>query len=242
MKKLTALTAAVAMASAMQASAEFNASAYAHVYVNIVPNISIGGVGSSAPCYDCNGSYEPTTEGSTSYSGGSSAPNDYPGPNGETGSTAGLSFVDNVFLGDRMTGYILGTVDFYVHANSQQIELACAATDLFKGNVPVYNSDGSGFENEHDGPIPLYQGYGCDIDLEYGNPLAGGSNNARFGSKTTMDAGWKFYETNSITFENNHPEPTQNISLTVKWNQNDHEKRQGQYSGFVKLIAMIPGY
>ncbi|NNL57268.1 MAG: hypothetical protein HKO71_05920 [Pseudomonadales bacterium] len=225
MKKLTALTAAVAMASAMQVSANYEDSALAHVYVNVVPNISISG--SSGGCtYDCGGyggTYGDNTGGGSSYTGGS---------------TAGLDFVVNEDLGDVMVGYIYGSVTFNVHANSQAIELACAATELFKGNVPV---DG-GYDQytPHDDQIPLYEGYGCQIDVPYGNPMNGASNVAYFDGSKDMHGDWEFFRTNSIVFENNHPEPTQDITLSVKWYQADPEKRQGQYSGFVKLIAMIP--
>ena len=228
MKKITSLTAAIAMASAMQVSANFEDHAFAHVFVNVIPNISIGGGSGGSGCeYDCGGGYGGTngdnTGGGSTYGGGS---------------TAGLDWVVNEDLGDVMVGYIYGSVTFNVHANSQAIELACAATELFKGNVPT---DG-GYDpyTEHDDQIPLYEPYGCRIDVPYGNPMNGASNVAQFSGQTDSHGDWTFYRTNSIVFENNHPEPTQDITLSVKWYQDDPEKRQGQYSGFVKLIAMIP--
>jgi len=236
MKKLTAISAAIAMASAMQVSADYQDYALAHVFVNVVPNISITGSsgGGSTPCYDCAPAGDTTssggsTNGGSTYTGG--------------GSTAGLDFVVNQRLnddmdGEVMVGYIYGSVTFEVHANSQAIDLACAATELFKGNVPT---DG-GYDpvSIHDDQIPLYKGYGCEIVVPYGNPMNGASNVAYFDNTTDKHGDWTFYRTNSITFENNHPEPTQEITLNVKWYQDDPEKRQGQYSGFVKLIAMIP--
>ncbi|NND40418.1 MAG: hypothetical protein HKO06_12540, partial [Pseudomonadales bacterium] len=72
MKKLTALTAAVAMASAMQVVAEvpngYSAYALAHVYVDVLPNISIGGTSGSSsyadPCdWGCESANDSTSGG-----------------------------------------------------------------------------------------------------------------------------------------------------------------------------------
>ncbi|MBT8140516.1 MAG: hypothetical protein KJP25_12185 [Gammaproteobacteria bacterium] len=257
MKKLTALTAAVAMASAMQVAAEvpngYTAHALAHVYVDVLPNISIGGVsaGGSEPCYSCNNNDSSTSggsyDGATDPSNGSAGAGDPGDPQGTSysdqtpGQTAGLSFVTNKSLGSIMTGYIEGSVSFLVHANAQQVTFACAATDLFKGNIPTRG--GFSAETTHDDEIPLYADYGCRIDVPNGNPINGYSNVGVYGSNYVEhgSSGWEFLQTNYITFENNHPEPTQYVTLTTKWLQDDHEKRQGQYSGFVKLIAMVDG-
>lgn len=261
MKKLTAMTAAVVLAStsAMQATAENGYSAYAlaHVYVDVLPNISIGGVsaggcdyGCGSDPYDSGSSYNGgSSGGATDPSNGSAGAGDPGDPQGDPvspqspGQTAGLSFVTNQDLGSIMTGYIVGSVSFLVHANSQQVTFACAATDLFKGNVPVRG--GFSAETTHDDEIPLYKDYGCRIDVPNGNPINGMSNVGVFdmgkGWEKHGDTDWEFLYTNAITFENNHPEPTQYVTLTTKWLQDDHEKRQGQYSGFVKLIAMVDG-
>lgn len=239
MKKVTLMAAAVAMAATAQVATAQTSSdhpeigpstmamAFAHVYANILPSLSItGGSVSGASGTD---NYTPVD--SNGY-----PVNDQVHQGTDSGSTAGINWVRNVNLGSHSgTGYIEGWASFVVHANVQEYGIGCSASKLYKGNTPLP----TGFEaTEHDDPIDVYEEYGCYIDAQNANPVNGGSKYVSFIDQEFI-SDFDFSVSEIRRFHFNHPEPTQNITLKVKWLQDDPEKRTGQYSGFIKLTAMI---
>ncbi len=138
-----------------------------------------------------------------------------------------------VDAGDVQTGVFNATIEFRVDANHEDIDLACYASDLWKGDDPT---------NDEVAPIPLYFQAGCLIDPINANPTGAASPVASFDSGTTTDVnGFPSYGTNSINFESSqNGHFSQEVYVTVAWNQDDPEKPKGEYSGVVKLLGMIP--
>lgn len=227
MRNLTKIATAVAVASglALPASADYMAMDTQHVYMNVIPTISIGGGGGSSG-------------GEPGGSGGACS--------GYAGSTDGICWSANVNMGDYMVGFIPWSFHFFVEANVQEVELACGATDLYKGNI-VEDATPT---DPHDDPILLFQPAGCHIQMDGATPAGGGSPVATFGgdtdtlegtqSNTANGTPWIVYKTNSIPFHANFPEPSRNVWIDLVWNHDNPEQRIGEYSGFVKLYAMIP--
>lgn len=225
MRNLTKVATAVAVASglAMPAHADLMAMDVAHVFMDVVPNISIGGGGGSS---------------GTGGSGGGTC-------SGYAGVTDGICWNQNVDLGDHQTGLIPGWITFFVEANVQEIQLGCGATDLFKGNVAI---DGDP-NDTHDDPIPLYEPAGCTITMVGASPAGGGSSVAQFGianddvlnTPNVTQAPWPVHRSTDINFHANFPEPSRDVTIHLFWEHDNPEQRVGEYSGFVKLYAMIPG-
>jgi hypothetical protein len=143
---------------------------------------------------------------------------------------ANSSLVD---AGDVQTGLFNATIEFRVDANHEDVDLACYASDLWKGDDPT------GYDVP---PIPLYYPAGCLIDPINANPTEGASPIAYFDdSKTTTIYGFPSYGTNAINFESSqNGHFSQEVYVTVYWDQDDPEKPKGEYSGVVALYGMIP--
>ncbi|MGB5324963.1 MAG: hypothetical protein WBN40_06005, partial [Pseudomonadales bacterium] len=83
------------------------------------------------------------------------------------------------------------TANFNVLANSDRLELGCAASDLFAAAVP-------GSERR----IELSAAMGCEIRPEYAGTLGGHTNRAVFDTGTTVEVGgFDARPTNMIAFE-----------------------------------------
>lgn len=138
-----------------------------------------------------------------------------------------------VDMGDIQTGVFSSTIEFRVDANHEDIDLACYASDLWKGDDPA---------NDDVPPIPLFMPAGCLIDPINANPTGGASPVASFDSGVTHEvSGYPAYGTNAINFESSqNGHFSQEVYISVAWNQDDPEKPQGEYSGVVKLVGMIP--
>lgn len=196
-----------------------HANAFAHVFTNILPSISI--TGGEVPDQQGTDNYFPENTGI---------------PSNQMGSTAGIHWVCNVNLGSHSgTGFIEGWATFVVHSNVQEYGIGCSVSKLYKGGSPLEG----GFEASlHDDPIEVYQDYGCYIDVANANPVGGGSKFVSFVESVNI-SGFAFRQSEIRRFHFNHPEPTQNVTLKVKWLQDDPAKRLGQYSGFIKLTTII---
>lgn len=136
-----------------------------------------------------------------------------------------------VDLGSVQTGEIVGLVSFYVTANMEQIGLYATATPLFKGDDP---------NNTDVAPIPLNEIFGVKIAPRSGNPLNSGSKIAAFTGDTTLAGNWPARVSETIGFESSQNNQfCQWVDVTVKWSQDDPQKPTGQYSGKVRLTAVV---
>ena len=136
-----------------------------------------------------------------------------------------------VDAGTVQTGDFTATIKFRVDANLQAVYLYAAASPLYKGDDPT-NNDVL--------PIPLELSAGIEIAPTNANPMEGGSNVAGYTSAAVDIEGFPGITTEMICFEssqNNHF--SQDVFVTVVWNQDDPEKPTGEYSGKVKLWALL---
>jgi len=134
----------------------------------------------------------------------------------------------NVGLGSIQTGIFPGEVTFRVDANAEQVALSAAATELYKGDDPT---------DPTVAPIALWTTAGALIEPTDASPVQGGSNVGMFTMPFNYN-GFLGMQTDYIAFESSQQGFfSQNVFVTVAWNQDNPEKPQGEYSGFVCLYA-----
>ena len=144
--------------------------------------------------------------------------------------SSGTTGSSPINLGSIQRGLIHGTVSFRVDANREQVALQVLATDLYKGDDP-FNTDVA--------PILLCVGEPVVIRPSNANPINSGSNEASAVGPDFIDS-WPATKFESITFESSqNGHFSQAVDVSVCWNQDQVEKPVGQYSGYVKLSALI---
>ncbi len=135
-----------------------------------------------------------------------------------------------VELGQIQTGPFDGTITFRVDANVEAIDLQVAVTDLYKGDSLTAEAT-----------IPVAQDAGVTVQPANGNETKGGDNNLAF-EGTGMIKEFPAATTEVGNFESGQKGHfSQEVDVTVTWNQPDPELPTGEYSGYVMLTAMIPG-
>jgi hypothetical protein len=136
----------------------------------------------------------------------------------------------NVDLATVQTGLIPGILTFRVDANVEQAAFCVGASDLYKGDDPT---------DPEVAPIPVDRESGVDIQPTDANPVQGGSYNADYEEPWTYELfnGWM---TGYILFESSQAGYfSQDVYVTLNWTQDDPEKPQGEYSGWVGFWAFI---
>jgi len=136
----------------------------------------------------------------------------------------------NVNLGTVQTGPVDGEFIFRVDANVEQASFCVGVTHLYKGDDPT---------NPEVDPIPVDYDAGSDIRPTDANPIEGGAYNAAYteGWIEQLFEGWM---TEYITFESSQNGYfSQDVYVTAWWDQDDPEKPQGEYSGWVGFWAFI---
>ena len=132
------------------------------------------------------------------------------------------------------TGEFDITVPFRIDANKEQVAIQIEATPLWKGDDP--------FNNEV-APIELCDYSAVEIDPENANPIQGGDG---FPSPTeggSIINGSRSQRFEAIIFESSqNGHFSQDVDVTVCWDQRDPELPTGEYSGWVKLTAMLIPY
>ena len=136
-----------------------------------------------------------------------------------------------VSAGTVQTGDFSALINFRIDANKESVCIYVEASPLYKGNDP---------SNNEVLPIPLNLSEGVVIDPANANPFAAGSNVASYiGAGDPID-GFPTQRTETICFESSqNGHFSQDVLVTVVWNQNDPEKPMGQYSGKVRMCAML---
>ena len=133
-----------------------------------------------------------------------------------------------VDAGSVQIGEFSADVKFRVDANKESVQFFAAASPLYKGDDPT---------NSEVPPIPLAKG--VVIQPTNANPIAGGTNVADYGTPTTIDE-FPGMQTNAITFESSQDGHfSQDVNVKFTWDQPDPEKPMGEYSGKVKLTALL---
>ena len=136
-------------------------------------------------------------------------------------------FID---MGTWQTGEFTGTIPFRVDANTEQVRLQVAASNLYKGADPF-----AGLVP----PVDIFQPDGVTVTAELGNPTGGDDHNVAYTGPYTIDD-FPGFITEEITFESAQPGHfSQNVELVVTWTQPDPEKPMGEYGGKVRLMAWV---
>jgi len=153
--------------------------------------------------------------------------------------------VGDVGLGDVGVGSVTGTIVFPVAIDAQKVHLQVVATDLYKGRdlwpgspykIPVA-STGAMITRKNEEGLPV------------GNPslLAWQSHSPSDPpSDLLIDDStgevWTGAVSETGTFESGtNGTVSQRVEVTVQWDQSDPKMPQGEYSGWVKLVADIGG-
>ncbi len=136
----------------------------------------------------------------------------------------------HISAGTVQQGLFSTDLTFRISANQDAIALAGAASPLFKGNDPASNEVA---------PIPLDLSRGIRIKPAKANPYSGKSNVVEFMTAVDIE-GFPGMQTGYITFgSSQRGRFSQDVTLTVWWNQDDHDKPVGEYGGKVRLSALI---
>ena len=149
----------------------------------------------------------------------------------EVNPNVGVSTVADPDIQNIQTGTIEVVITFLVEANLQEACVYVEASDLFKGDDPT---------NDEVAPIPLDTTVPVTISPINANPLNGGSNMAAWIGAGSPIGPYETQLSETICFEssqNNHF--SQEVDITVTWDQDDPEKPTGQYSGMVRLCALV---
>lgn len=141
-----------------------------------------------------------------------------------------VALTPNVDLGTVQVGTFPGVIVFRVDANVETISLWCVGTYLYQGNDP------RGPQIE---PIGLFRDGGARFEPTSANPIQGGSNVAPF-LETVDFNGFTGWISDRIAFESSQPGYfSQDVILTLSWDQPDPEKPRGEYAGWVILWASV---
>ena len=138
----------------------------------------------------------------------------------------------NVDLGQVQIGAFPGQVIFRIDANVEQVDISVMASDLFKGDVPT-----SLFR------IPVKTGASGDgamVEPALGNATVGHGNLLAWLSGVVTVNGFEGVGSEAWTFEsgqNGHF--SQDVTVSLEYDQIDPELPKGEYSGWVKLIATV---
>ena len=141
----------------------------------------------------------------------------------------------NVDAGTVQTGDFSALCTFTIEANTQQVSIYAESTDLWKGDILVDPTD-----PDYTPPIPLNLSVPIAVGLDLASPL-GGADPELVWTGTAGDInGFPSQLTNPLGLESAQVGHfSQDMDLEVTWNQADPEKPQGEYSGYVKLYAMV---
>lgn len=143
------------------------------------------------------------------------------------------SVTPNVDLGSIQRGIITGLVDFRVDANQQYVLLSVAASNLYKGDDPLYAGP--------DAVPPIFLVPTATIQPDNGtNPATG----LRTVTVALLNGGtigdFPSAGSDPVVFEsaaNGHF--SQIVHTAFTWNQDQVEKPAGDYSGVVRLTAAL---
>ena len=218
MKKITLVAAAVAMAVSMTAEVNAAANDTARINASIAATISIGG-----------------SQGGSESGSGSSGPNDPgtdPGSNSTGGTIGGIAYGQTQTAAGGPSAF-WASGHWLIHSNTQRNKFACAGTDLYKGGQnPASGNDYNTL------PIPLDTAAGATITASLSQDESGGNGAAAHNVALNAENGWVFKQTQFVNFHANTQEPTQWVSCKMHWINDDPEKAQGDYVGFVRVYAM----
>ena len=134
-------------------------------------------------------------------------------------------------IGSVQQGGFNALVTWRVDANSQFVNMQLEASDLWKGDDPT---------NSEVAPIPLAVNTPALVKPVNGNETNSGDNLLAWGGGPGTVSGYPTQKTEVGTFESSqNGHFSQQVVTTVRYNQNDPEKPQGQYSGVIRLYVLL---
>ncbi|MDH5256920.1 MAG: hypothetical protein OEX07_02900 [Gammaproteobacteria bacterium] len=138
----------------------------------------------------------------------------------------------HVDLGTVQTGKFGGTATFRVDANEEAVILGVTATNLYKGDVCVVDPEVA--------PLPV-NGDGALVEPDQANPFNSFSKMLPWVTEAEH-MGCLGSRSSDVPYEsaqNGHF--SQDVDVSVSWDQPDPEQPQGEYSGFIILHTMLLG-
>ena len=138
----------------------------------------------------------------------------------------------NLDCGEISVGEFEAQVTFRVDANVGSVKIAVMATDLYKGDSP---------SSSWTIPVKRADGEGALVEPKSGNAMAGHGNSlAWLPGQVSYENGMNASESEAVPFESGQDGRfSQNVDVTIRYDQARADLPTGQYGGFVKLVAMI---
>jgi hypothetical protein len=139
-----------------------------------------------------------------------------------------------VNAGTIQTGDFFAQVTWTIGANLEQVAFFLEASDLYKGDDPV---------NVQVAPIALNTNKPAEFAPQFGSEINAGDNKALWvtGAGASIGA-YPTKKTETATFESSqNGHYSQDVTTKIFYNQPDPEKTVGQYSGKVRLTALLVG-
>ena len=136
----------------------------------------------------------------------------------------------NVDIGQVASGQFPATVIFRIDANMESVLITVVATDLYKGDDP---------ESEWIIPVVTGSGVGATVQPTNANPMQGHSNVLIWQGQAMIN-GMNARQSETWAFESSQAGHfSQDVAVTIPYNQADPELPKGEYSGFVRIIAEL---
>jgi hypothetical protein len=136
----------------------------------------------------------------------------------------------NVDLGTLQTGEVSAPITFRIDANTQAVAISGLVTKLYKGDDPTSTVVT---------PIDVKQEEGVVIEPEHAKEVRGGNGRAEYVGAGSFN-GFEGYVTEQLVFESSQKGRfSQEVDVTPTWFNEDPEKPQGEYSGFVVLYSSV---
>jgi hypothetical protein len=138
----------------------------------------------------------------------------------------------HVDLGSVQIGQFGGVATFTVDANEEAVMLGVTATDLYKGDVCEASPEVA--------PLPV-NGEGAYVDPDRANPFNSFSKMLTWAAPAEYlgCAGQRSIDIPYESAQNGHF--SQDVHVSVSWDQPDPEQPQGEYSGYIILHTMLLG-
>lgn len=141
----------------------------------------------------------------------------------------------NVSGGTLQTGIREIPILFRIDANTEAVALSALVTQLYKGDDP---------NNTEVAPVAVDLTEGVDVAADNAHAINGQDDNLPYSGNTSSVQNEKGtfagYLTSEVTFESSqNGHFSQNVLLTPSWTNEDNEKPQGEYSGYVVLYASV---
>ena len=145
----------------------------------------------------------------------------------------------NVDIGEIQMGEFEALVTFRIDANVESVNIMIIATDLYKGDVP-----------ESLWKIPVQRASsdagpaGALVEPEMANAMGGHSNVLEWlVGQTIYPNGMSASETETVAFESGQSGHfSQDVDVTVAYDQIDPELPTGEYSGFINTTTLQRSY